>query len=65
MRLLLTATCAIVGIGGVAHAQQMVEPASNDEYMKRVMQAAPAQVVNEATVMRMQRENGDAEKRHK
>jgi hypothetical protein len=54
LRILLAATCAIAGLGGVAHAQKMQEPASNDDYMKRVMQAAPPQVVNDATVVRMQ-----------
>ena len=41
MRILLIVTCAVVGLGGVAHAQKMEEPASNDDYMKRAMQAAP------------------------
>jgi len=59
MRILLIATCAVVGLGGVAHAQKNEEPASNDDYMKRVMQAAPPQVVNAATVVRMQ--NGKME----
>jgi hypothetical protein len=59
MRILLIVTCAAVGLGGVAQAQKMEEPASNDDYMKRVMQAAPPQVVNAATVVRMQ--NGKME----
>ena len=32
----------------------MSEPVSNDDYMKRVMQAAPPQIVADATVVRMQ-----------
>jgi hypothetical protein len=55
MRMILAATCLTAGLGGgLAHAQQMTEPVSNDDYMKRVMQAAPPQVVSDATVVRMQ-----------
>jgi hypothetical protein len=54
MRMILAVTCLIVGVGGLAHAQKMTEPVSNDDYMKRVMQAAPPQVVSDATVVRMQ-----------
>jgi len=55
MRIILTATCAIIGLGALAHAQQRnEEPTSNDAYMKRVMQAAPPQIVSDATVVRMQ-----------
>jgi hypothetical protein len=53
MRLILAITCATVSLGGLAHAQQMSEPASNEAYMKRVMQAAPPQIVSDATVVRM------------
>jgi hypothetical protein len=54
MRLILAITCATVSLGGLAHAQKMTEPVSNDDYMKRVMQAAPPQIVSDATVVRMQ-----------
>jgi hypothetical protein len=47
MRLVYAAACAAL-FAGAAHAQQ-----SNDEYMTRVMKAAPPQVVNDATVVRM------------
>lgn len=51
MRILL-ATCAAFATLGSAHAQ----PASmsDEDYTKRVMTAAPPQVVSEATVVRMQ-----------
>ena len=45
MRMILVASCAVIGLVGIAHAQQNVEPTSNDDYMKRVMQAAPPQIV--------------------
>ncbi len=51
---IITATCALIALGGLAHAQQNVEPINNDDYMKRVMQAAPPQIVADATVIRMQ-----------
>ena len=54
MRLILAVTCATVSLGGLAHAQKMTEPVSNDDYMKRVMQAAPPKIVSDATVVRMQ-----------
>ena len=57
MRMILAATCLTVGLGGLAHAQKMTEPVSNDDYMKRVMQAAPPQIVSDATVVRMQNDN--------
>ena len=41
---------------GIAHAQSSTNPQSQDEYMKRVMMAAPPQVVQNATIVRM--ENG-------
>jgi hypothetical protein len=52
--MILAATCLTVGSGGLAHAQKMTEPVSNDEYMKQVMQAAPPQIVSDATVVRME-----------
>ena len=55
MRIPVAVFFLTVGVGGGwAHAQQMVEPLNNDDYMKRVMQAAPPQVVADATVLRMQ-----------
>jgi hypothetical protein len=54
MRMILAATCLTLGVGGLAHAQTMTEPVNNDDYMKRVMQAAPPQIVSDATVVRMQ-----------
>ena len=54
MRPILAATFATISLGGMAHAQKNTEPASNDAYMQRVMQAAPPQVVADATVVRMQ-----------
>jgi hypothetical protein len=54
MRMFVATVCLSVGMAGLAHAQQMVEPLSVDDYMKRVMQAAPPQIVADATVLRMQ-----------
>jgi hypothetical protein len=53
MRMILVASCAFTGLVGIAHAQQMSEPVSNDDCMKRVMQAAPPKIVADATVLRM------------
>ena len=55
MRILLAATCAVLGTIAVAHAQQKpaAEP-SEEEYLTRVQEAAPPQVVEGATIMRMQ-----------
>ena len=54
MRVILVMPCAVIGLVVIAHAQQMSEPVSNDDYMKRVMQAAPPKIVADATVVRMQ-----------
>jgi hypothetical protein len=55
MRIAIAAICLFtVGLADWAHAQQMAEPLSVDDYMKRVMQAAPPSVVTDATVLRMQ-----------
>jgi hypothetical protein len=51
MRLLLAATCAVIASGGTSHAQQ--SPASDQDYMKRVMQAAPPQIIADATIVRV------------
>ena len=37
MRVILVMPCAVIGLVGIAHAQQMSEPVSNDDYMKRVI----------------------------
>jgi hypothetical protein len=52
MRIILAATCVVLGSIGIAHAQQK-PPASDDDYMMRMMSAAPPLVVEEATVIRM------------
>ena len=46
---LLAATCAAFASLACAHAQQ-----PDQDYMKRVMPAAPPQIVADATVVRMQ-----------
>ena len=50
MRTILATTCATIGLVGIAQAQ----PVSDQDYMKRVMKAAPPQIVADATVVRMQ-----------
>jgi hypothetical protein len=55
MRTVLAATCAVIASLGLAYAQQAPSgPVSDQDYMKRVMTAAPPQIVEEATVIRMQ-----------
>ncbi len=49
MRIVLLTTCALVALAGMAHAQ-----VSDQDYMKRVKMAAPLQIVEQATVVRMQ-----------
>ena len=51
MRIVFTVACAVTVLSGSAYAQQT--PASDQDYMKRVMMAAPPQVVEQATVVRM------------
>jgi hypothetical protein len=53
MRKILVTTCAVVVLSGWAQAQQS-PPVSDDAYLKRVMMAAPPQVVADATIVRMQ-----------
>ena len=53
MRLSLAATCAVIASGGMSHAQSPSAPVSDQDYMKRVMQAAPPQIVADATIVRM------------
>jgi hypothetical protein len=57
MRTVLAAVGAALALAGLAHAQQRAQPGamSDDDYMKEVMKAAPPQVVEQATVLRMQR----------
>ena len=52
MRTILGATCAVVGLLGSAYAQS--PPVTDQDYMKRVLTAAPPQIVADATVVRMQ-----------
>ena len=55
MRIALAVACAVMSSIGVAHAQQSPPtPVSDEDDMKRVMLAAPSQIVAEATVVRMQ-----------
>src|SRR4051794_8604125 len=55
MKIVLALSCAVMSSFGVAQAQQSPAAAVSDQdYMKRVTSAAPPQVVNEATVVRMQ-----------
>jgi hypothetical protein len=49
MRLFLSIACAAMATGGIAMAQQ----GNTDEYMNRVMKAAPPQILKDATVVRM------------
>jgi hypothetical protein len=58
MRIILAATCAVMCSIAVAQAQQKpAAESSEQEYLTRVMSAAPPQVVEEATIVRM--ENGN------
>ena len=55
MRTIFATTCALVGLLGSAYAQQSPSGSATDQdYMKRVMTAAPPQIVADATVVRMQ-----------
>ena len=55
MRPILAITCAVLVPAGLAYAQQTPSGAASDQdYMKRVMTAAPPQIVEEATIVRMQ-----------
>jgi hypothetical protein len=56
MRIILAATCALLGTMAIAHAQQKPDTDTEQEYMTKVMAAAPPQVVEDATIMRT--ENG-------
>jgi hypothetical protein len=51
--MILATTCTVVALAGLAHAQQS-PPVTDEAYMKRVMSAAPPQIVADATVTRMQ-----------
>jgi len=54
MRNVLAAACAGMACVGMAHAQQSpLAPVSDPDYMQRVMKAAPPQVVEQATIVRM------------
>ena len=55
MRIFLATTCAVMSLAGVALAQQSPStPVSDQDYIKRVTMAAPPQVVEGATIVRMQ-----------
>ncbi len=55
MRVFLAVTCAVLGSIGASHAQQTSSaPVSDQDYIKRVMMAAPPQVVADATIVRAQ-----------
>jgi hypothetical protein len=55
MHKVLAAAYAAVASLGFAHAQQSPPgPVSDQDYMKRVMMAAPSQIVADATVLRVQ-----------
>jgi hypothetical protein len=55
MHKVLGAACAAIALLGSAHAQQSPSsPVSDQDYMKRVLMAAPPQIVADATVVRMQ-----------
>ena len=51
MRVVFAVTCATAIMGGTVYAQQT--PASDQDYLKRVATAAPPQIVEQATVVRM------------
>ena len=53
MRVLLAIVCATAVISSSANAQQKPDAAADQAYMNRVMKAAPPQIVNGATVVRM------------
>jgi hypothetical protein len=54
MKIFLAITCAGIGLIGVAHAQQSPSgPISDQEYTKRATSAAPAEVSDSATIVRM------------
>jgi hypothetical protein len=54
MRMILATTCAVVTVVAAGHAQQSPPaPATDQDYMRRVMTAAPPQIVADATVVRM------------
>jgi hypothetical protein len=53
MRVILVTVGAAISLSGIAHAQPSA-PASDQGYMQRVQKAAPQQIVEQATIMRMQ-----------
>lgn len=53
MRIVFTVACAATILSGTSYAQQAPNTASDKDYMEQVMRAAPAQVVEQATVVRM------------
>ncbi len=53
MRVLLAVACAASVLSGTAYAQKTPDATSDQDYIKRVMTAAPPQIVGQATVVRM------------
>ena len=62
MRIVLATIGTAIFVSGIAHAQQSPAPGtgmdsptmSDQEYMQRVLKAAPPQIVEQATILRMQ-----------
>ncbi len=54
MRIVLATIGATIFLSGIAHAQQsQPAPASDQDYMQQVLKAAPQQVGEQATIIRM------------
>jgi hypothetical protein len=53
MRVIVAVLCATTVLGANAFAQQKPDAAADQDYMNRVLKAAPPQVVKDATVIRM------------
>jgi hypothetical protein len=53
MRIGFVVACAATVLSAAAYAQQTTKPVSDADYIKRVTTAAPPQVVEQATVVRM------------
>jgi hypothetical protein len=53
MRIVFAVACATTVLSGAAYAQQSPSAMPDQDYIKRVMTAAPPQIVEQATVVRM------------
>ena len=53
MRIVFAAMCVATALSGAAYAQNAPNASSEQDYMKRVMRAAPPQIVEQATIIRM------------